>query len=169
MGEISRSGDQRIEVPAKPAVAKCRDELTSLPFEATVQLDEASPFAHRSLAPRALEVALAQIIAQSTRLLLHGTLERLINLLHEYVDVIQVAEQLLELLAPLHDPLRFTGVSSNWLQEVAKSLGDDPCLVETLSVLDAHHLPQIHQEVGGVGLDLVCQDSRKAHLGLLGE
>ncbi len=71
MGEISRSGDQRVEVAPKPAVAKRCHELAPLHFEATIELDEASPFAHRSLTLCAVEVASAQTVAQSTRLLLH--------------------------------------------------------------------------------------------------
>ena len=38
-----------------------------------------------------------------------------------------------------------------------------------IALLEARDLPQIHQEVGCMGLDLVCQGSRKAHMGLLGE
>jgi hypothetical protein len=169
VGEVSRSRDQRVEVTCKPAVAKRCEELTPFLFEATIELDQASPFAHRGLTLRALQVRSAQAVSQANSLLLHGTFEGPIDLSHENVDVIQVAKEILQLLGSLHDQLCLAGIRSNRLDEVAKPLGHDTGFVEPLGVLHAHNLSEIHQEVSSVGLDLICQGSPKAHMGLLGE
>ncbi len=85
------------------------------------------------------------------------------------MDVVQVAEQLLQPLASFHDRLRSVDVGSYGLEEVPNPFGDDARLVQPLDVLHAHDLPEIHQEVSGMGFDLVCQRSCKSHVRLLCE
>ncbi len=160
---------QRIEVGVEPPIPNLSDEHSALGVEPAVELDEACPFDHRGLASCALDIAGTERGSDAPGLVLERGFKSAIDMVHQDVNVVQVAEDFLQTLASLYDWLSLIQVGAYRLEQVPEPLAHDACIMELFRIVNPCDLPELRQEVCGVRVHQIGESLSETDLRALVE
>ncbi len=167
--KIARRCDQRVQSAGQPTVSEFCDEHPPFLVEAMVELDETRPLGHDRFPFGSFEVTVTKCRPNALASLLHRGFEGLVDLARQYVDVVEITQQILKSLALLHHLLCFVHIGTHGLEQIAQALPRYAALVKFFEVAHARDLAKGDQQVGGVSFCEIRQTSSEAGLCVFGK
>lgn len=167
--EIACLRHEEVEASPEPLVSQRRNEVGSLCFEPPMELEKPAPFGHHGLSSGTVRVAGLKRAPNAVGSFLHGALNCDVDLVHEHVNVIEIAEHVLKLLRAFHDRLGFVEVRAKRLEQVPKPFAGDASFVEAFVVVEVRDLSEDQLKLVCVYFGEVARTSCEARHSLIGQ